>query len=75
MMNDMDYKALILDKLSEAVSVEDNNDLSFGELLYSIFRKKYLKTRPFDGSESTKWLLEVKDKDIFSAIDNFIKDK
>lgn len=66
------YTALIISRLSEASDAYP--ELSFSEILYSILRKKNLSSRTFDGSETTKFLLETDDKDIYKSIDKFIKD-
>lgn len=63
------YTNLITSALSDMK--EEFPDMSFGEILYSIFRKPHLKTKP-DGV-NTSWLLDLKDEDIYKAIELTIK--
>lgn len=48
-------------------------EMSFGELLYTIFRKENLKSKP-EGT-NTSWLLSVKDEDIYNAIEKTIRNE
>lgn len=48
-------------------------EMSFGELLYTIFRKENLKTKP-EGI-STSWLLSIKDEDIYNSIEKTIRNE
>jgi hypothetical protein len=69
----MNYKPIIALKLTEVVN--KSPDLSFGQILYSIFRKKNLENRPFEGSKETKWLLEMNDEDFLRAIENHTRNE
>ena len=66
----IDYRPMLIAQLEEAC---EQHDLTFGQILYSILRKKNLKTRSFTGSEHTKFLLEIEDKDLLTALENFLK--
>lgn len=52
---------------------ESEPDMTFGEILYTVFRKEFLKNKPED--VSTSWLLQLKDEDIYNAIEKAIKEE
>jgi len=65
----INYKPLILDKLTEFI--ERLPEYSFGDVFFSTFTQ--LKKTGVDFSKSS--LLELTDKQIYSALDKAIKDE
>ena len=51
----------------------DNPELSFGEVLYSTFRKENLPEKPSESK--TSWLLEITDEQFYMAAERMIKNK
>lgn len=66
----MNYKPLILLKLKE---VSQKTDYTFGELLYSILRKKFLHSKPED--VSNQWIANVEDREFYTAIERFFENE
>lgn len=62
-------KLLIIEQLRELAKIED--EFSFGELLYTILRPKYLGHSKVS---EIKWLLEVTDNDFFTASERAVKE-
>ena len=65
----MDLKPLIVQKMRELVN--ESSEMSFGEILYTLFRKNVLKSKPDDAK--TSWLLDVKDEDFYTALEKTIE--
>lgn len=61
----MDYRPLLKQKLVELI--DESKELTFGELLYSILRKKVLKNKP--DNANTSWLLEIEDSEFYTALE------
>lgn len=59
--------------ITSSLSDMKNNfpEMTFGEILYTIFRKDNLKGKP-EGI-NTSWLLELKDENIYDAIEKAMK--
>ena len=64
----MNYIPLTIDKLKDLM--KEYPEYSFGELLHSFLREGILKGKP-DG-KSTTWLMDIEDKDFYTAIDRAI---
>lgn len=63
------YTTLIISALDD---VRDKfPDLTFGELLYTIFRKEHFVNKPDD--VKTSWLLQNVDEDIYNSIETILK--
>lgn len=63
------FTTLIISSLSD---MRDNlPEMSFGEMMYTVLRKSNLPSKPDD--VSTSWLLDLKDEDIYNAIEKAIK--
>ena len=65
----INYKPLILDKLTEFI--EKLPEYSVGDVFFSVFTQ--LKRNGIEFSKSS--LLEITDKQIYSALDKAIKDE
>ena len=65
----MNYKPLIKIKLEELM--DEASDLSFGEILHSFLRKSMLDEKPEE--KVTAWLTEIKDEEIYTALEKAIK--
>jgi hypothetical protein len=64
----MNYKPLTIEKLKEFI--EKYPEYSLGEVLYAILGSKVMKGKPDEASIG--WLLDLNDKDIYTAIDKAI---
>jgi hypothetical protein len=68
--NNMNYKPLFIDKVSEYT--EKLPDYTIGEILYSVFTQ--LSKEGLDVN-SKRFLLDLTDKQVYSAIDKAIKEE
>jgi hypothetical protein len=68
--NNMNYKPLFIDKVSEYT--EKLPDYTIGEILYSVFTQ--LSKEGLDVN-SKRFLLNLTDKQVYSAIDKAIKEE
>lgn len=64
----MNYKPITIDKFLELADEFPN--YSFGELLHSFLRGNMLKGKP--ENKATSWLMEIDDKDFYTAIERAI---
>lgn len=63
------FTTLIISSLSD---MRDNfPEMTFGEILYTVLRKKNLPSKPDD--VSTTWLMSLEDEEIYNAIEKAIK--
>lgn len=67
----MQHTTLIISALHDMKDEFPN--MTFGEILYTIFRKTNLKQKP-EGTP-TSWLLELKDEDVYNAIEIALKNE
>ena len=63
------YTTLIISSLRDLK--EKSPEMSFGEMLYTIFRKKSFPTKP-EGVDTT-WFLSLNEEDIYNAVEKAIK--
>ena len=68
----MNYKKLIKKSLGD--TLDSFPDLTVGEIFYSFLRPKVLQSTDTDLSmEYVKWLKDLKDEDIYFALERFSK--
>ena len=67
----MDLKPIIVNRLDALVQI--SGDLSLGELLYEVCRRKNMPTKP--ESTNTTWFLDISDNEFFKAIEKVIKNE
>lgn len=67
----MDYKPLIKSELDKLLDIAQ--DLSFGQIVFSIFRSKNIDINKTD--EDISFLLTVEDKDVYTSLEKVIKEE